>query len=58
MTWITVIISVLFVVSAFILNCWIIYVYSAPVFQEIQRRIVVWFKSLGKREGTDDEEHW
>lgn len=34
--------SVIFVVSAFLFNCWVIYTYSAPVFQDIQR--VLWEK--------------
>ena len=52
MTYTTVLFSVLFVVSAVIFNFWIIFTYSAPVFQEMQRRIVEWVKKeANKSEG-------
>jgi len=50
MTWMGIILSLIFVVSAFLCNCWIIYTYSAPVFQEIQRRLVGRLKKWWKKE--------
>lgn len=49
MTWLGIILGLIFVVAAFLFNCWIIYTYSAPVFQEIQRvlweKLKAWWKS-------------
>lgn len=45
MTTLSVLLSVVFVVSAVIFNFWIIFTYSAPVFQVIQQRIIDYVKA-------------
>lgn len=58
MTFITIFLSVIFIVAAFWLNVWIIVVYSAPVFREIQRVLTEKVKRYFKRGDEEDGHDW